>query len=341
MEKIPLSVVIIAKNEEERIGGCLESVKWADEIIVVDDMSADRTLDIARQWTDKIVQRKMDVEGAHRNYAYSLANNEWILSLDADERVSRELKDEISSLLSRNVEFNVFAIALRNYIGNYWVRWGGWYPAYKDRLFRRGHFRYEEVHVHPRVTYDGRCGKLKGDIIHYSYDGFEELTASLNAQTTKEAQKWVSTGRKVSFGKAIWRALDRFIRAYISKKGYRDGVVGLVVALNGGLYQILSYAKYREVKNNNSQSVCVFIEKENALTTNDAKDILKGESVLPEKIILSKMKMEPLKEFFRFYLWRGGLLKGIGGFVSAVLNSFIIFLKWAKYWELAYGKKTA
>lgn len=337
---VSLSVVIIAKNEEERIGGCLESVKWADEIIVVDDMSTDMTVEIARQYTDKIVQRKMDVEGAHRNYAYSLAKNEWILSLDADERVSRELKDEISNILKQEVEFNVFAIGLRNYIGNYWVRWGGWYPAYKDRLFRRGRFRYEEVHVHPRVIYDGRCGKLNGDIIHYSYDDLEGLTASLNGQTTKEAQKWVSTGRKVSFGKAMWRALDRFIRAYISKKGYRDGVFGLVVALNGGLYQILSYAKYREAKNNSSQSVFLFIEKENALTTRDAKDILNGKDVLPEKIILYKMRMEPFKEFFRFYLGKWGLLKGIGGFLAAVLNSFSPFLKWAKYWELAYGKKT-
>ncbi len=264
--KIPLSVVIIVKNEEKRIAGCLESVKWADEIVVVDDMSTDRTVEITRRCTDRVFQRKMEVEGVHRNYAYSLARNEWVLSLDADEKVSPELKDEIIKVVTQGTDAeisacrrdssqkddirqcSVFAIPLRNYIGDYWVRWGGWYPAYKDRLFRKGHFRYEEVDVHPRPIYDGKCGRLKGDIIHYSYEDFSELIGSLNGQTSKEAQKWIATGRKMSLAKALWRAADRLFRSFIAKKGYRDGVVGLMVALNGSFYQILSYAKYWELK---------------------------------------------------------------------------------------------
>jgi len=244
--KVPLSVVIIVKNEEKRIADCLESVGWADEIIVVDDMSTDRTAEITRRYTDRVFQRKMEIEGVHRNYAYSLAGNEWILSLDADEKVSPGLKDEIVKVISERAECNVFAIPLRNYIGDYWVRWGGWYPAYKDRLFRKGYFRYEEVDVHPRPIYEGKCGRLKGDIIHYSYEDFSELIGSLNGQTSKEAQKWIITGRKMSLTKALWRTADRFIRSFISKKGYKDGVVGLMVAWNSGLYQILSYAKYWE-----------------------------------------------------------------------------------------------
>lgn len=246
--KTPLSVVIIVKNEEKRIADCLESVGWADEIIVVDDMSTDKTAEITRRYTDKVFQRKMEMEGIHRNYAYSLAKNEWVLSLDADEKVSPELRDEIAKVISEGTECNVFAIPLRNYIGDYWIRWGGWYPAYKDRLFRKGHFRYEEVDVHPRPIYDGKCGKLKGDIIHYSYEDFSELVASLNGQTSKEAQKWIMTGRKMSLAKALWRTMDRFIRNFVAKKGYRDGVVGLMVALNGAFYQVLSYAKYWELK---------------------------------------------------------------------------------------------
>ncbi len=246
--KISLSVVIIVKNEEKRIADCLESVKWADEIVVVDDMSTDRTVEITRRYTDKVFQRKMEIEGVHRNYAYSLAGNEWVLSLDADEKVSPELKDEIARVINEGTECSVFAIPLRNYIGDYWVRWGGWYPAYKDRLFRKGHFRYEEVDVHPRPIYDGKCGRLKGDIIHYSYEDFSELIGSLNGQTSKEAQKWIATGRKMSLAKALWRAVDRLFRSFIAKKGYRDGVVGLMVALNGSFYQILSYAKYWELK---------------------------------------------------------------------------------------------
>jgi glycosyltransferase involved in cell wall biosynthesis len=263
-DKTPLSVVIIVKNEEKRIADCLESVTWADEIIVVDDMSSDKTVEIARRYTDKVFQRKMEIEGIHRNYAYSLAGNEWVLSLDADEKVSPGLRDEIIKVVTQGTDAEVsacrrdssqkdeirhcvvFAIPLRNYIGDYWVRWGGWYPAYKDRLFRKGRFRYEEVDVHPRPIYEGRCGRLKGEIIHYSYEDFGELVDSLNGQTSKEAQKWAMTGRKMSLAKALWRAADRFIRSFISKKGYKDGVVGLMVAWNSGLYQILSYAKYWE-----------------------------------------------------------------------------------------------
>lgn len=246
--KIPVSVVIIVKNEEKRIGACLESVKWADDIVIVDDMSTDRTVEIARNYTDRIIQRKMDIEGVHRNYAYSQAKDEWVLSLDADELVSPELKEEIGRVVTGDTgsEHNVFAIPLRNYIGGYWVRWGGWYPAYKDRLFRKGRFKYEEVGVHPRVIYEGKCGLLKGDIIHYSYEDFTELIDSLNSQTSKEAEKWFTTGRKMALGVALWRALDRFYRSYVAKKGYRDGVIGLMVAVNGGFYQILSYAKYWE-----------------------------------------------------------------------------------------------
>jgi glycosyltransferase involved in cell wall biosynthesis len=244
--KIPVSVVIIVKNEEKRIGACLESVKWADDIVIVDDMSTDRTVEIARRYTERIYQRKMDIEGVHRNYAYSQAKNEWILSLDADEIVSPELKDEIARVTRDDTEHVVFAIPLRNYIGGFWVRWGGWYPAYKDRLFRKGRFKYEEVGVHPRVIYEGKCGRLKGDIIHYSYEDFSELIDSLNGQTSKEAEKWLATRRRMALGVALWRTFDRFYRSYIANKGYRDGVVGLMVAVNGGFYQILSYAKYWE-----------------------------------------------------------------------------------------------
>lgn len=246
-EKVPISVVIITKNEAQNIMGCLESICWAKEIIVVDDFSIDETVTLAEKFTNKIFKRKMEVEGSHRNYAYSLATNEWVLSLDADERASLQLKEEIIKILNTGTDCNVFSIPIRNYIGGYWIRWGGWYPAYKDRLFRRGHFRYEEVGVHPRVFYDGKCERLKGDIIHYSYKNIGEFVESLNNQTTKEAQKWITTGRKMSLGKALWRSADRFIRTFVIKKGYRDGFIGLFVAYSAAIYQFLSYAKYWEI----------------------------------------------------------------------------------------------
>jgi len=158
-KRLPLSVVTIAHNEEDKIEPCLKSTYgWVDEHIIVDDYSADKTLDIARKYTDKIFQRKMDIEGVHRNWAYQKAKNEWVLSLDADETVTDELKKEIFEVIKGNAEFDVYSIPLRTYIGNYWVRYGGWYPAGKVRLFKKSKFKYEEVKVHPRVFYEGKCG---------------------------------------------------------------------------------------------------------------------------------------------------------------------------------------
>ena len=243
-----LSVVIISKNEEKNIEECLKSVQWADEIVLVDDYSNDRTVEIAERYTHRIIQREMEIEGKHRNFAYDQAQNRWILSLDADERVTPELKKEIVDVLSNGTHFFGFTIPRKNFIGNYWVQHGGWYPSGQLKLFQKEKFRYEEVEVHPRAFMNGPCGQLKSEIIHYSYRDFSDFLKKLDNQTTREAKKWFSTGRKMRLGKALWRTLDRFFRTYLVKKGYKDGVVGLVVALFAGFYQILSYAKYWEMK---------------------------------------------------------------------------------------------
>ncbi|MFH0762769.1 MAG: glycosyltransferase family 2 protein [Candidatus Omnitrophota bacterium] len=246
-DKLPLSVVIITKNEESNIKECLESVKWADEVIVVDDNSADRTVEIARGYTDRIFKREMDIEGRHRNWAHSQARNNWILSLDADERVTPELREELSALFSKPCEFRAFAIPRRNYIGDHWVRHGGWYPSAQLKLFRKEYFRWEEAGVHPKPILDGSCGKLNNDLIHYSYKGFEDFVNKMNKQTTLEAIKWVKDKRRMTKAKAFWRAYDRFMRTYFSKKAYREGFMGFMVAYFAGLYQMLSYAKYWEL----------------------------------------------------------------------------------------------
>ncbi len=248
MDKLPLSVVVLTKNEEGNIGQCLESVSgWADEIVVVDDESTDRTVAIVQGFTDKIYCQKMDNEGRHRNWAYSKARNEWVLSLDADEKVTGELRKEISSVLP-GTKFHGFSIPRRNYIGNYWVKYGGQYPAAQLKLFCRNRFRYEEVAVHPRVFLEGETGALTGDIIHKSYRNFEHFFAKLNKQTTLEAQKWIQTGQNMTTGRVIRRSIDRFLRSFIRKRGFKDGFVGFMVAYFASLYQVISYAKYWEMK---------------------------------------------------------------------------------------------
>ena len=252
MNKIPLSVVVITKNEEKNIGKCLGSARnWADELLVVDDESGDGTVIEAEKYADRILRRRMDNEGKHRNWAYAQARNEWVLSLDADEYVTEELKDEISTAI-RDPKFHAYSIPLRNYIGGYWVRHSGWYPAGKLRLFMKSRFKYEEVEVHPKVFLEGETGHLTKDIVHRGYPDFEHFLSSLNRQTTLEARKWIQTGRKMSLGRAVWRTLDRFPRIYIGKKGYKDGFVGFMIAFFASLYQIMSYAKYWQMTRESS-----------------------------------------------------------------------------------------
>jgi glycosyltransferase involved in cell wall biosynthesis len=253
-DKVPLSVVVITKNEENNIRDCLGSVAWADEIIVVDDYSSDRTVELARRYTDKIFQRKMDVEGVHRNWAYKKAASAWVLSLDADEMATPQLGLEIKEMLKNGTAFTGFAIPLRNYIGDYWVRHGGWYPAGKLRLFMRDKFRYEEVGVHPRAILDGSWSCLKSDIIHKGYPDFGHFLASLNRQTDEEAKKWAQDRRRMSFGFACWKAANRFFKGYVLKKGYKDGFIGFMVAFFAALYQIMSFAKYWELKNKSEKT---------------------------------------------------------------------------------------
>jgi len=248
MPQFPLSVVIITKNEEENIRECLKSVQWADEIIVVDDGSTDKTREIAREFTDKIIVKKMENEGRHRNWAYAQAKNEWVLSLDADERITSELKEEICQILKNNKEFSAFTIPRKNFLGDYWLRFGGEYPAGQLKLFKKASFRFEEVEVHPRAFLEGKCGHLQKPMLHYSSKNFTDFLNKFNSQTTLEAKKWISTNRRMSLGHALRRTIDRFLRKYLFKKGYKDGFIGFMLALFAGLYQIISYAKYWETK---------------------------------------------------------------------------------------------
>ena len=258
MDKLPISVVVLAKNEENRIADCLRSVLgWADEIIVVDDESTDNTKDIAKSLGAKVLLKKMDIEGRHRNWAYSQAANDWVLSLDSDERMTEALKDEIKRELFSDPQISVFIMPRKNYIGDYWIRGGGLYPAAQMKLFRKDKFKWEEAEVHPRsIMLWGRRGYLRNDLMHYTYKDWGDFLNKLNKQTTLEAVKWHKLSLqdpkkaryKMNLMHALWRSLDRFIRTYLAKKGYRDGFIGLMIAYFASLYQIVSYAKYVELK---------------------------------------------------------------------------------------------
>ncbi len=249
MPKVPISVVIITRNVENYIRDCLESVKWADEIVICDNFSTDKTKAIVSEYTDRILTRAWDMEGKIRNFAYSQAKNKWILTLDPDERITPELRKELEEIFANNdnIEFSGFSVPMKTYLGERWIRWGGWYVA-KLKIFRKDKFRYEEAEIHPRAFLEGKEGRLKRDIIHLNYRDFSQFIEKTNIQSTLEAKKWLRDKRKMNFLIAFRRAVERFVKMFFRKKGYRDGFLGFMVAYVSALYQILSYAKYWEMK---------------------------------------------------------------------------------------------
>lgn len=255
--KNKLSVVIITYNEEKRLADCILSVKSiADEIVVVDDESTDNTVALAKEMGAVVYTRKMDIEGRHRNWAYSKATNDWVYSLDADERLTPELCEEIKELLNGEPTNPAYEMPRKNYIGEYWMRWGGQYPAEQIKLFHKDKFRWEEkADVHPRAEYEGYPGRLNSDLIHFTYRDFGDALRKLNNQTTLEAIKWSRLAEenprkakmKMNFIHALWRYNDRFFRSFLRKKGYKDGFVGFMNAFYGAVYQLVAYAKYAEL----------------------------------------------------------------------------------------------
>ncbi|MBI3601333.1 MAG: glycosyltransferase family 2 protein [Candidatus Omnitrophica bacterium] len=251
---LPLSIIIIAKNEQERIKDCLESVHgWANEIIVVDDHSTDQTRSMAAAYTDKIFQRAMDLEGRQRNFAVSHASNDWVMMLDCDERPTPELKGEIEDLLGHPPEKIVaFWIPQICFLGDVHIKYGGWSNPH-IRLYHKKYVTWSEAAcdvVHPGVRVAPGYGgaNLKQALIHYNYKNVEDVIRKTNRLTTLEAIKWHLDGRKMTQGRAMWRTVDRFFRRYVGRKGYKDGYYGLVLAVFSAVYEFAAYSKYKEIK---------------------------------------------------------------------------------------------
>ena len=251
---VPLSAVVIAKNEHARIKDCLGSVHgWADEIVVVDDESSDDTRVLAGAYTDKIFIRRMELEGKQRNFGASQVKNDWVLILDCDERLTEDLKNEIAAVLKDpDPKVAAYWAPQINYLGDVPLNHGGWSSPH-IRLYHKNYAQWSEAAydvIHPgfKISQGYRGGNLKAKTIHYSFRNVENFIAKINRYSTLEAIKWHLDGRKMSLGKAVWRMVDRFFRRFIGKKGYKDGFYGFVAAFLSGFNELAVYSKYREIK---------------------------------------------------------------------------------------------
>jgi glycosyltransferase involved in cell wall biosynthesis len=242
-----ISVAVIALNEEERLRACLESVVWADELIVVDAGSSDKTVAIAREFTDRVLFRAWDGYGTQKNFALDQCQGDWILSLDADERVSESLREEIRTVVEGGPTTQAgFYLPRRNLFEGRWVRHGGLYPDWQLRLFRRGKGVFVERAVHESVRVEGPTGRLQSPLIHESYRSVTDAVLRLNRYSDLAAADLVAAGRGGSLFDLLGRPVWRFVSMYVLRAGFLDGWRGLVLAWLYAHYVFLRAAKVRE-----------------------------------------------------------------------------------------------
>lgn len=242
-----ISVTIIVKNEENNLPDCLESLDFADEIVVVDSGSSDGTAEICRSHP-KVRYHELPWEGFGRqkNRAADLARNEWVFNIDADERVSPELRASI--LAADPTRFTGFRVARENYFALRRIRYCGWYPDYNLRLYSRRLCRFSERLVHEAVTCSGGVGTLEGNLIHYTYAGISDYLQRMDKYSSLAAEEVIKAGKKPGVAALLLRPLFTFFKMFVLKQGFREGYHGLLLSLLYAVYTFLKYAKAREIR---------------------------------------------------------------------------------------------
>ena len=247
MEK--LSVTIITLNEEDNIRDALESVKWADEIVVVDSGSTDRTVEICKEFTDKVYHQDWLGMNGQKAFAKGQARCEWLLNIDADERVSDELAAEIKAVLESGSEIDGFFVPRRvHYLGR-WINHSGWYPDHKLRLFKMDKGRWAGTDPHDKVVVSGKTSYLKADLYHYTYKNIENFVNVVNSFTTVAAVEYEKKGKGCGFINIVLRPVFTFFKKYFLKQGVRDGLPGFFISASSAYYVFLKYVKLWELKN--------------------------------------------------------------------------------------------
>jgi glycosyltransferase involved in cell wall biosynthesis len=249
-----ISVAILTYNEEVNIKACLESVSWADEVILVDEKSGDATVKIAKKYTSKIfLVNHGSASGLthdtmfhkHKQIALEKCTGDWIFQIDADERISPELAKEIKEAVDSPI-YNGFQVPRRNIIFGKWIEHTGWYPDYQVKLFRKGKGRYACKTVHEQIEIDGEIGVLTQDLIHSHYISVSQFIDRMNRYTTNDANFILGKNESVSWTDAVKFPVDEFLKRFFFLEGYRDGLHGLVLSGFQALNRLVVFAKIWE-----------------------------------------------------------------------------------------------
>lgn len=243
-----LTVTVITRNEAANLEAALASVAWADEIVVVDSESSDRTAAIARQHATRVEVRPWPGYSAQKNYAASIASHDWILSLDADERVTPSLASEIQSLLGSEPAHRGYRIPRISYYLGRWIRGTDWYPDYQLRLYDRRAGEWNARRVHESVTLRGAPGRLSNDLQHYPYRDISDHLATIDRYTTLAAEQMRAEGRRPSLPGIVLHPQFAFLRNYLLRGGFRNGSAGFIVSTLNAYYVFLKLAKAWEMR---------------------------------------------------------------------------------------------
>ena len=250
----PVSVYIIAYNDELNMRACLESIAgWADELIVVDSHSTDRTEVIAKEFTDKVYQVDFQGFGSLRNQAVSYCSHEWVFSLDTDERMTPGLKEEIRQVLDRGPEADAYFVPRKNFFLGRWIRHCGWYPDYRQpQLFRKSRFRYRQELVHESFDCDGAVSYLQQPVLQYPFRDIDHYIAKQDRYSDLMAKRMVKDGNRFSPHQLISHPLAAFIKMFCLRRGFLDGMPGLILSGLYGYYTFMKYAKFWELTKQDS-----------------------------------------------------------------------------------------
>ena len=249
-----LTVSIITLNEEKNLARTLESVKkFADEIVIVDSGSTDKTEEIAKSFNAKFYFQKWLGYGPQRNKAIELASSEWVLNIDADEEISEELAKKIVDIKDeKNSNIDVFKINFMSVCFGKKIKHGGWSNSYRIRLFKKNSGRFNENNVHEEFITNSHIGKINEYILHHSYSDLEDYFTKFNKYTTLGAIEYYKKNKKANLVSIVLNPIYKFIRMYFFRLGFLDGLEGFILAITSSLYTMVKYYKLKEIYRNNA-----------------------------------------------------------------------------------------
>ncbi len=249
--RIPLSIIIITYNEEEHIAECLQSAGFADEIIIIDSFSKDRTVEIAKTFPNVIIhQHPWEGFQKQKMLALSLSKHEWILNMDGDEVLSLSLQNEIIDAVTRESDVQGFYLPEIPYFCSRFIRHSGWYPQYNFRLFKRGYVKMDKTLVHEAFEPTSNTDKFKGGFYHFTYSSLEEYMDKFNNYTSLDARERIVRGKRFKYYHLTLPFWQAFLRIYFGRLGFLDGLQGYLIALLTAFYEYVKFTKQRELLQN-------------------------------------------------------------------------------------------